>query len=118
MARTFALARRPRASGADGALVRIEVVAREAGLHPDLARRLVALGVVDPAGGSAATPLFAGDAAGRLARAARLHRDLGLNWAGAVLVGELLTRIDDLEARLRLQQPRRLPEVTRWIRTS
>jgi len=40
------------------------------------------------------------DAAARLARTVRLRRDLGLNYAGAILACELLARIDDLEARL------------------
>jgi hypothetical protein len=41
------------------------------------------------------------DAAARLARAGRLRRDLGLNYAGAILACELLARIDELEAPLR-----------------
>ena len=52
-----------------------------------------------------ATPLFPRDAAARLARAARLRRDLGLNYAGAVLACELLARIDELEERLRRYEP-------------
>jgi hypothetical protein len=42
-----------------------------------------------------------------VARAARLRRDLGLNWAGAVLATELLVRIDDLERRLSRYEPTR-----------
>ena len=40
----------------------------------------------------------------------RLRRDLGLNYAGALLAGELLDRIDLLEQRLRryeLADPKR-----------
>jgi chaperone modulatory protein CbpM len=101
-----------------GGRVGLDALARDAGLHPELARRLVALGVVEPVGGSRANPLFAGDAAARLARAARLRRDLGLNYAGAVLACDLLARIDDLEAELGRRRPQRLPEVIRWIPTS
>jgi hypothetical protein len=75
----------------------IEVLARQAGMHPDLVRRLVRLGLV-----GSPFPL---DAAASLARAARLRRDLGLNYAGAVLAVELLARIDELEARLRRYEP-------------
>jgi hypothetical protein len=86
-------------------LIEIEVLAREAGLHPDLVGRLVRLGVVEPAGGTAQAPLFPRDAAARLARANRLRRDLGLNYAGAVLACELLGRIEQLEERLRRYEP-------------
>ena len=72
-------------------LVAIETIAHDAGLHPDLVRRLIRLGAVDP---------DAPDAAARLARTVRLRRDLGLNYSGAILACELLARIDDLEARL------------------
>jgi hypothetical protein len=87
--------------GPDGApLVAIEVLAREAGLHPELVRRLVALGALEPHGGTTRAPLFPRDAAARLARIARLRRDLGLNYAGALLAADLLARIQELEDRL------------------
>jgi hypothetical protein len=46
------------------------------------------------------------DAAARIARAARLQHDLGLNSAGAVLACELIARIDELERRLSRYEPR------------
>jgi hypothetical protein len=70
----------------------LTALAHEAGVHPELVRRLVALGVLD-----AGQPR---DAARRVARAARLRRDLGLNYAGALLACELLDRIDRLERQL------------------
>jgi hypothetical protein len=101
--RTFVLARR-RAPGAPA--VELEVLASEAGVHPDLARRFVRLGLLEPVPGSTrAAPLFPRDAAARLARATRLRRDLGLSYAGAVLACELLTRIAELEARLARYEP-------------
>lgn len=81
-------------------LMRLEVVARESGMHPELVRRFVRLGLVEPAGGSRDAPLFRVDAPSRLARAARLRHDLGLGYAGAILASELLDRIWELEARL------------------
>ena len=71
---------------------RLDALARDAGMHPDLVARFVRLGLVDPA---------EADAAARLARAARLRRDLGVGYSGAVLACQLLARIDELEARLR-----------------
>jgi chaperone modulatory protein CbpM len=68
-----------------------EQLARQAGLHPDLVRRFVRLGFVD---------VTADGAASRLVRAARLRRDLGVGYAGAILAVELLDRIDELEWRL------------------
>src|SRR2546422_641515 len=102
--RAVKLTRRP--AGGSRPMIEIEGLAQEAGLHPELVRRLVRLGFVEPAGGTAQTPLFPRDAAARLARAVRLRRDLGLNYAGAALACELLARIDDLEERLRRYEPR------------
>jgi hypothetical protein len=79
----------------------LETIAREAGMHPELVLRLVRLGLVEPVGGTPQEPLFARDAAARLARAARLRRDVGIDYAGAVLASELLARIEQLELRLR-----------------
>jgi hypothetical protein len=60
---------------------------------PDLVLRFVAWGLLDD-------DMPPDEAAERLARAMRLRRDLGLNYAGAVLACELLARIDELERRL------------------
>jgi hypothetical protein len=76
----------------------LEVEVQEAGLHPDLVQRFIRLGLVEP--GEI-------DAPARLARAARLRRDLGLSYAGAILASDLLARIDELEERLRRYEPPR-----------
>jgi DNA-binding transcriptional MerR regulator len=81
-------------------LVGIESLACEAGMHPELVRRLMRLGLVEPHGGTGGAPLFRRQDAQLLARAMRLRRDLGVNYAGAVLACELLARIDQLEQRL------------------
>ena len=73
-------------------------LARRAGLHPELVRRLIRLGAIDPR---------RLDAAATLARMTRLRRDLGLNYAGAILACDLLSRIDELEARLSRYEPPR-----------
>jgi len=82
------------AAGTAVVLIDAEQLARRTGLHPDLVRRLIRVGAVDP---------YAWDAAPRLARMVRLRRDLGLNFAGAVLACDLLARIDKLEAQLSRQ---------------
>src|SRR5207302_7920444 len=93
--------------GASGrpVLVETDELSHEAGIHPDLVRALVRLGLLEPAAGTVDAPRFPRDAAARLARAMRLRRDLGLNYAGAVLACELLARIDELQARLRRYEP-------------
>lgn len=98
---TVTLVRRYPAKGA--ALIELDVLAREAGLHPDVVRRLEQLGLVESSG---TPPRYRRDAAARLAMAARLRRDLSLNYAGAVLASELLARIDELEERLSRYEPR------------
>ncbi len=106
--RTRSLARRTAAPR------RVEVLAREAGLHPELVR----------ARARRARPAARARAAFRATRRrasrarARLRRDLGLNYAGAVLACELLARIDELEARLRRYETATDAEVTTWTRTS
>ncbi len=90
---------------ATGQPLELQVLASEAGLHPDLVRRLVRLGALDPTGGTRAAPRFTPDAPARLARVMRLRRDLALNLAGAILACELLDRIDVLEQRLDRYEP-------------
>jgi hypothetical protein len=98
-------------------LLRIEELARQAGMHPALVARLVALGLVEPDGGTAATPLFRRTAVPVLRRAVRLRRDLGLNYAGAVLACELLARVEELERRLADSAPTQAKhEVITWTR--
>jgi hypothetical protein len=99
-------------------LIGIELLAGEAGIHPEVARRLVRLGLIEARGGTRASPLYRHRDAALLARAVRLRRDLGLNYAGAVLACELLARIDGLEQRLQRGAPsNRQREVIRWTPT-
>jgi hypothetical protein len=84
----------------------VDALAAEAGLHPDVVRRFVDLGLLAPVPGPGREPRFPRDAAAILACAQRLRRDLGIGYAGAVLACELLSRIDDLQTQLRRQEPR------------
>ncbi|HEV7176077.1 MAG TPA: chaperone modulator CbpM [Solirubrobacteraceae bacterium] len=96
-------ARRTRPRPADEAAVEqaieLTVVARQAGVRIALARRYLAFGLFEAFAVRSETPLFDPICASRLAKAERLRRDLSLNYAGAVLVCELLDRIEALEDR-------------------
>ena len=99
-------------------LVAVETIARDAGVHPDIVRRFAQLGLLEPRGGTRTAPLFRPQDAVLIARAMRLRRDLGVNYAGAVLATELLARIEDLEQRLRSGAPTHTEhEVIAWTRT-
>jgi hypothetical protein len=94
--------RAARPSGRDDPVeeaIELTVVARRAGLRVSLVRRYLAFGLFEPCAGTNEAPLFPFGSAARVARAERLRRDLGLNYAGAVLVSELLDRIQELESR-------------------
>jgi len=82
------------------AAVELTVVARQAGVKLVHVRRYLEFGLFEPHAAVAAdAPRFDPSSAARVARAERLRRDLGLNYAGAVLVCELLDRISELESR-------------------
>jgi hypothetical protein len=89
-------------SGAEEA-IELTVVARYAGVKIVHVRRYLEFGLLEPhPAATTDTPRFDPSSAARVARAERLRRDLGLNYAGAVLVCELLDRISELEYRREL----------------
>ncbi|MCQ9178338.1 chaperone modulator CbpM [Streptomyces sp. IBSBF 2953] len=79
----------------------LAAVARRSGLHPDLIRRFVALGLVDAERDAAGSLVFDLTAPAVLARVQRLRSGLCLNYASIGLVLDLLDRISLLEAALR-----------------
>ncbi|MFJ3863866.1 chaperone modulator CbpM [Streptomyces nigra] len=79
----------------------LDTVARRAGVHPDLVRRFVALGLVDAERDAAGRLVFDSAAPAVLARVQRLRSGLCLNYASIGLVLDLLDRISLLEAALR-----------------
>src|SRR4051812_50163322 len=83
----------------------IHALASESGLHPDVVRRLVDLGLLTPVGGTSAAPRFHRDAAATLACAARPRRDPRVGYSGAVPACELAWRSDRMGARLRRDEP-------------
>jgi chaperone modulatory protein CbpM len=84
--------------------VELAVLARMAGVRTVHVRRYVEFGLVESEQPRPTAPApsarYEATSAARVARAERLRRDLDLNYAGAVLVVELLERISELEARL------------------
>ncbi|MFD5453011.1 MULTISPECIES: chaperone modulator CbpM [unclassified Streptomyces] len=79
----------------------LDTVARRAGVHPDLVRRFVALGLVDAERDAAGRLVFDSAAPAVVARVQRLRSGLCLNYASIGLVLDLLDRISLLEAALR-----------------
>jgi chaperone modulatory protein CbpM len=79
----------------------LDTVARRSGLHTDLVRRFVALGLVDAERDASGRLVFDATAPAVLARVQRLRSGLCLNYASIGLVLDLLDRISLLEAALR-----------------
>ncbi|ARH95106.1 MerR family transcriptional regulator [Streptomyces sp. MOE7] len=79
----------------------LDAVARRSGLHPDLVRRFVTLGLVDATRDHSGRLWFGPGAPATLARIQRLRAGLPLNYASLGLVLDLLDRISELEAALR-----------------
>ncbi|HET6502757.1 MAG TPA: chaperone modulator CbpM [Amycolatopsis sp.] len=81
--------------------LRLEVVARRSGLHPDLLRQLVALSVLEADRDVSGQLWFAPDVLVTIGRVQRLRAGLGLNYAGIAVVLDLLNRIHELETEVR-----------------
>jgi DNA-binding transcriptional MerR regulator len=71
---------------------------RRSGLHPDLVRRFVALGLLPCRRDAGGEPWFDQSALATVARIQRLRVGLGLNYAAIGLVLDLLDRIEELES--------------------
>ncbi|PPJ02113.1 MerR family transcriptional regulator [Nocardia nova] len=81
-----------------------EAFAERTGLHPDLARRLVALGLLDAHRDAAGEMSFEPSEVANAARIQRLRTGLGLNYSAIGLVLDLLDRIEKLEAASRARR--------------
>lgn len=75
-----------------------DAFAERTGLHPDLARKLVALGLLDAHRDADGEMSFEPSAVAHAARIQRLRTGLGLNYSAIGLVLDLLDRIEELEA--------------------
>jgi len=85
----------------------LDSYARATGLHPQVVRRLVTLGLLEPARDERGELCFSPSQVAEAARIQRLHEGLALNYAAIGLVIDLLGRIEELEARLRDRSRRR-----------
>ncbi|CUU57593.1 MerR HTH family regulatory protein [Parafrankia irregularis] len=83
-------------------------------LHPDLVRRLVALGLLDAETDPGGRYVLEARAVARAGRIERLRRDLGITYTASGVVLDLLDRIDDLERLLRAARPARGEVLHRW----
>jgi chaperone modulatory protein CbpM len=89
-----------------------EEFARNCGLHPEMVRRLVALGLVPAVRDQDGALWFTPRAIAEVARLQRLRAALPVNWAALGLVADLLDRIAELETLLRIRgraEPVRTP---------
>jgi pimeloyl-ACP methyl ester carboxylesterase len=80
-----------------------EEFARYCGLHPELVRRFVALGLVPAVRDQDGALWFTPRAIAEVARLQRLRAALPVNWAALGLVADLLDRITELETLLRIR---------------
>jgi chaperone modulatory protein CbpM len=90
---SYALVRAPRLD--------LDEFASAAGVHPELIRRFVALGILDAARDPGGRLWFAPGQLTAVARIQRLRAGLALNYAAVGLVTDLLDQIAALQAALR-----------------
>jgi DNA-binding transcriptional MerR regulator len=79
----------------------LQSFSRAVGLHPEIVRRLVALGLLETTRTRTGELWFAPDQLAAAARIRRLRAGFGLNYAALGLVVDLLDRVTRLEAALR-----------------
>jgi chaperone modulatory protein CbpM len=84
----------------------LEEFAVLSGLHPDLIRRLVVLGLIEAYRDAAGQLWFSPSELAAVARVQRLRAGFALNYAAIGLVTDLLDRIAVLEAALRAARRR------------
>ena len=78
-------------------LIRLEDAATRVGLHPDIVRRFLEFGLLEPAQVTNAGIMLDAVALHRISVIQHLRYDLGINLAGVGVILELLDRIDALQ---------------------
>jgi hypothetical protein len=89
----------------------LERFARLAGMHPEMVRRLVTLGIIETTYDARGNLRFAPDQIAPARRVQRLRATFSLNYAAIGLVAQLLDRIAELE---RSARPPRTKEGRPW----
>ena len=79
----------------------LDSFARATGMHPDLVRRLIDLGLLDAVRDATGEPRLPPAQLAAAARIMRLRAGFSLNYAALALVCDLLDRIAELEAAVR-----------------
>lgn len=77
-----------------------DVVADLVGARRSLVLRLAQHGLIDSVDSNTAEPMVPRRVVVRLRRMQRLRRDLGVNFAGAAIIVDLVTRIEQLNCEL------------------
>lgn len=95
--------RSPQARASAGGRLGHEEFARSCGLHPELVRRFVSLGLVPAVRDADGALWFTTSQVAAVARLQRLRAALPLNYAALGLVVDLLDRITELETALRVR---------------
>ena len=91
----------------------LDTYARLTGVHPELIRRLVALGLLETTRDAGNGLWFDPTEVHAMARIQRLHKGLNLNYAALGLVIDLLDRIEQLEQHERMHRQHPAGE-NRW----
>lgn len=85
-----------------------EVVAQTIGARRSLIVRLARQGLIETVESETSEPLLPRRAVMQLRRMQRLRRDLGVNFSGAAIILDLVSRIEQLNSELLEMQRRRL----------
>mgnify|MGYP001554746756 CR=1 FL=1 len=80
-----------------------ESFAQAAGIHPELVRRFVSLGLLDPGLDASGSLQFSRRELATVARIRRLRAGLNINYSAIGEIIDLLDRIAELEAALQVQ---------------
>jgi chaperone modulatory protein CbpM len=84
----------------------LEIVAASCGTKTSLVARLASHGLIETLENEAGEPLVPRRAVMQLRRMQRLRRDLGVNFAGAAVILDLVRRLEQVNRELQAMQER------------